>query len=140
MLILNSRLSIKVSLHPHSEFLIRQMMYECLFTFMKVLIAIFILLLQTLTSSFRQYDTDQDGIITIHYEQFLSMVFSLKIWIFAAILVSHMDIFSVKEVISCTVIFIWGDWTFVIEYHKSCPSTDCDLLKSTDSITFFRCL
>jgi len=55
------------------------MMYECLFAFMKVLIAIFILLLQTLTSSFRQYDTDQDGIITIHYEQFLSMVFSLKI-------------------------------------------------------------
>ena len=37
------------------------------------------LLLQTLTSAFRQYDTDQDGIITIHYEQFLSMVFSLKI-------------------------------------------------------------
>lgn len=35
--------------------------------------------LQTLTSSFRQYDTDMDGIITIHYEQFLSMVFSLKI-------------------------------------------------------------
>lgn len=35
---------------------------------------------QTLTSAFRQYDTDQDGVITIHYEQFLSMVFSLKIW------------------------------------------------------------
>lgn len=34
---------------------------------------------QTLTSSFRQYDTDQDGYITIHYEQFLGMVFSLKI-------------------------------------------------------------
>jgi hypothetical protein len=46
----------------------------------------FHLLLQTLTSSFRQYDTDQDGIITIHYEQFLSMVFSLKIWAHAAIL------------------------------------------------------
>jgi len=35
-------------------------------------------LLYTLTSAFRQYDTDQDGVITIHYEQFLSMVFSLK--------------------------------------------------------------
>ena len=35
-------------------------------------------LLYTLTASFRQYDTDQDGVITIHYEQFLSMVFSLK--------------------------------------------------------------
>lgn len=37
------------------------------------------IMLYTLTSAFRQYDTDQDGIITIHYEQFLSMVFSLKI-------------------------------------------------------------
>lgn len=37
------------------------------------------IVLYTLTSSFRQYDTDQDGVITIHYEQFLSMVFSLKI-------------------------------------------------------------
>uniref|UniRef100_A0A6M2DKA6 Programmed cell death protein 6 n=1 Tax=Xenopsylla cheopis TaxID=163159 RepID=A0A6M2DKA6_XENCH len=37
------------------------------------------IILYTLTSSFRQYDTDQDGVITIHYEQFLSMVFSLKI-------------------------------------------------------------
>lgn len=35
--------------------------------------------LYTLTSAFRQYDTDQDGVITIHYEQFLSMVFSLKV-------------------------------------------------------------
>ncbi|XP_051166149.1 programmed cell death protein 6 isoform X1 [Leptopilina boulardi] len=35
--------------------------------------------LYTLTSAFRQYDTDQDGVITIHYEQFLSMVFNLKI-------------------------------------------------------------
>ncbi|CAH0395668.1 unnamed protein product [Bemisia tabaci] len=35
--------------------------------------------LHTLTSAFRQFDQDQDGIITIHYEQFLSMVFSLKI-------------------------------------------------------------
>lgn len=37
------------------------------------------IVLYTLTSSFRQYDTDQDGVITIHYEQFLSMVFSLKV-------------------------------------------------------------
>jgi len=37
------------------------------------------IVLYTMTSAFRQYDTDQDGIITIHYEQFLSMVFSLKI-------------------------------------------------------------
>lgn len=34
---------------------------------------------QTLTAAFTQHDTDQDGVITIHYEQFLSMVFSLKI-------------------------------------------------------------
>ncbi|KAF5286416.1 hypothetical protein FQR65_LT12597 [Abscondita terminalis] len=35
--------------------------------------------LYTLTHAFRQYDTDQDGVITIHYEQFLNMVFNLKI-------------------------------------------------------------
>ncbi|KAF5277863.1 hypothetical protein FQA39_LY06015 [Lamprigera yunnana] len=29
--------------------------------------------LYTLTHAFRQYDTDQDGVITIHYEQFLNM-------------------------------------------------------------------
>lgn len=40
---------------------------------------IIIYFFQTLTAAFRQYDTDQDGFITIHYEQFLSMVFSLKI-------------------------------------------------------------
>lgn len=34
--------------------------------------------LYTLTGAFRQHDTDQDGVITIHYEQFLSMVFSIK--------------------------------------------------------------
>lgn len=33
---------------------------------------------QTLTAAFRRYDTDQDGFITIHYEQFLDMVVSLK--------------------------------------------------------------
>lgn len=42
-------------------------------------IVIHLILFQTLTSSFRQYDTDMDGVITIHYEQFLQMVFSLKI-------------------------------------------------------------
>lgn len=35
--------------------------------------------MQTMTSSFRAMDHDMDGVITIHYEQFLSMVFSLKI-------------------------------------------------------------
>ncbi|KAL3860583.1 hypothetical protein ACJMK2_010685 [Sinanodonta woodiana] len=34
--------------------------------------------LQTLTSAFRGFDTDQDGIINIGYEQFLNLVFSLK--------------------------------------------------------------
>ncbi|CAG5103147.1 Similar to Pdcd6: Programmed cell death protein 6 (Mus musculus) [Cotesia congregata] len=37
------------------------------------------IVLYTLTSAFRKYDADQDGVITIHYEQFLSMVFNLKI-------------------------------------------------------------
>lgn len=43
------------------------------------IVIIHLILFQTLTSSFRQYDTDMDGVITIHYEQFLQMVFSLKI-------------------------------------------------------------
>lgn len=34
---------------------------------------------QTLTAAFRQHDSDLDGVITIHYEQFLNMVFGLKI-------------------------------------------------------------
>uniref|UniRef100_A0A915DL47 EF-hand domain-containing protein n=1 Tax=Ditylenchus dipsaci TaxID=166011 RepID=A0A915DL47_9BILA len=34
--------------------------------------------LQTLTASFREKDTDRDGYINIHYEEFLVMVFSLK--------------------------------------------------------------
>jgi len=34
--------------------------------------------LQTLTASFREKDTDMDGYIRIHYEEFLTMVFSLK--------------------------------------------------------------
>ncbi|XP_054273886.1 programmed cell death protein 6-like [Macrosteles quadrilineatus] len=37
------------------------------------------IVLHTLTSAFRQYDTDQDGYITIHYEQFIGMVLGLKI-------------------------------------------------------------
>ncbi|KAK1131030.1 Programmed cell death protein 6 [Melipona bicolor] len=37
------------------------------------------IVLYTLTSAFRQLDTDLDGVITIHYEQFLGMVFNLKI-------------------------------------------------------------
>uniref|UniRef100_T1JL57 EF-hand domain-containing protein n=1 Tax=Strigamia maritima TaxID=126957 RepID=T1JL57_STRMM len=36
-------------------------------------------ILHLLTQSFRQSDTDQDGWINISYEQFLSMVFSIKI-------------------------------------------------------------
>ncbi|PAV79006.1 hypothetical protein WR25_10722 [Diploscapter pachys] len=35
--------------------------------------------LQTLTAAFRDKDTDRDGVITIRYEEFLSMVFSLKL-------------------------------------------------------------
>lgn len=34
--------------------------------------------MQTLTSAFRMHDTDQDGWVTITYEQFLTLVFSLK--------------------------------------------------------------
>jgi len=35
--------------------------------------------LHTLTNSFRQHDTDMDGVIQIHYEQFLQMVLGLKV-------------------------------------------------------------
>jgi len=34
--------------------------------------------LHTLTTSFRQFDTDQDGWIDIGYEQFVTLIFSLK--------------------------------------------------------------
>jgi len=34
--------------------------------------------LQTLTASFREKDTDMDGVIRIQYEEFLTMVFALK--------------------------------------------------------------
>ncbi|XP_075211910.1 programmed cell death protein 6-like [Lycorma delicatula] len=37
------------------------------------------ILLHKLTDAFRQHDQDQDGIITIQYEQFVGMVFSMKI-------------------------------------------------------------
>lgn len=36
-------------------------------------------LLQSLTASFRQHDHDQDGVITIRYEDFLGMVFNVCI-------------------------------------------------------------
>ncbi|XP_066154114.1 programmed cell death protein 6-like [Euwallacea fornicatus] len=36
------------------------------------------IVLHTLTAAFRQYDTDQDGYITIHYDHFLNMVINLK--------------------------------------------------------------
>ncbi|KAJ1372568.1 hypothetical protein KIN20_034754 [Parelaphostrongylus tenuis] len=35
--------------------------------------------LQTLTAAFRDKDTDRDGVITIRFEEFLTMVFSLQI-------------------------------------------------------------
>lgn len=35
--------------------------------------------LHTLTAAFRHHDTDMDGVITIQYEQFLTMVLSLKL-------------------------------------------------------------
>ncbi|CAI4222501.1 unnamed protein product [Auanema sp. JU1783] len=34
--------------------------------------------LQTLTAAFRDKDSDRDGVITIQYEEFLTMVFSLR--------------------------------------------------------------
>lgn len=35
--------------------------------------------LQTLTASFREKDTDRDGFITVGFEEYLTMVFSSKI-------------------------------------------------------------
>lgn len=35
-------------------------------------------MLNLLSAAFSQHDPDKDGVITLHYEQFLSMVFSLK--------------------------------------------------------------
>ncbi|KAL3074837.1 hypothetical protein niasHS_014282 [Heterodera schachtii] len=40
--------------------------------------------LQTLTAAFREKDTDLDGWIRIHYEEFLSMVFALKMLMMAS--------------------------------------------------------
>ncbi|XP_034477711.1 programmed cell death protein 6-like [Drosophila innubila] len=37
------------------------------------------IVLQTLTEAFKYHDTDRKGVITIDYEQFLRMVFSLKL-------------------------------------------------------------
>ncbi|ROT75837.1 putative programmed cell death protein 6 isoform X1, partial [Penaeus vannamei] len=36
------------------------------------------IVLHTLTQAFSQYDQDRDGVITISYEQFLHMVFSIR--------------------------------------------------------------
>ncbi|XP_073982069.1 programmed cell death protein 6-like isoform X1 [Rhodnius prolixus] len=35
-------------------------------------------LLHTLTDAFRKHDSDQDGVVTLQYEQFVEMVFSIK--------------------------------------------------------------
>ncbi|XP_014270419.1 programmed cell death protein 6 [Halyomorpha halys] len=37
------------------------------------------IVLHNLTNAFKQYDTDQDGLITIHYETFISLVLGLKV-------------------------------------------------------------
>lgn len=36
------------------------------------------IVLQTLTTMFRNKDTDRDGMITLHYEEFLQMVLDAK--------------------------------------------------------------
>ncbi|KAL5243700.1 hypothetical protein ACI65C_011110 [Semiaphis heraclei] len=36
------------------------------------------IMLNNLTTAFRQFDTDQDGVVTLHYEQFVGLVFSIK--------------------------------------------------------------
>ncbi|NP_001280285.1 uncharacterized protein LOC100163108 [Acyrthosiphon pisum] len=36
------------------------------------------IMLNNLTTAFRQFDTDQDGVVTLHYEQFVGVVFSIK--------------------------------------------------------------
>ncbi|VVC40620.1 EF-Hand 1, calcium-binding site,EF-hand domain pair,EF-hand domain [Cinara cedri] len=36
------------------------------------------IMLNNLTTAFRQFDTDQDGVVTLHYEQFVGLVFSVK--------------------------------------------------------------
>lgn len=37
------------------------------------------IVLHNLTNAFRNYDTDQDGVITIHYETFIQLVLGLKV-------------------------------------------------------------
>jgi len=37
------------------------------------------IVLHNLTSAFKQHDTDFDGVITIHYEQFLQMVLNTRV-------------------------------------------------------------
>lgn len=53
--------------------------------------------LQTLTSAFRQHDTDQDGWVTISYEQFLTLVFSLRSWKCLDVGVSLPGIFNIDS-------------------------------------------
>jgi len=36
------------------------------------------IMLNNLTAAFRKFDTDQDGIVTLHYEQFVGLVFSIE--------------------------------------------------------------
>ena len=43
-----------------------------------VCVCVCVVLVQTLTKSFRQFDTDKDGWINISYEQFLRLVFEIK--------------------------------------------------------------
>jgi hypothetical protein len=47
-------------------------------SFSKFVIKLF-LFLKTLTQAFRQYDHQQQGVITIRYEDFLTLIFGLKI-------------------------------------------------------------
>jgi len=37
------------------------------------------IVLHNLTAAFKQFDTDFDGVITIHYEQFLQMVLNTRV-------------------------------------------------------------
>lgn len=73
----------KFDRHGNGTILFDDFIQCCIILYVSHNIAIIIYLIwflfQTLTASFRQHDTDQDGVITIHYEQFLTMVFSLKI-------------------------------------------------------------
>jgi len=55
------------------------MAYFCSNEIRLYLIADLYFIFQTLTSAFRQHDTDQDGVIQIHYEQFLQMVLNTKV-------------------------------------------------------------